>query len=200
MRGIIAEAVFVNDVIPGIVESGWQHIKIEGDHPYDVLLRKGALSVRIQIKLQRLEKGVPKLYYPRHYKVGSLHVVEVQKTRTGERATTTTLPGTDTKIVTTEPVTVKTRPYSFGDFDILAVNMHPSSGDWKNFRYTLSSWLLPRRDPDPALIEIFQPVSVLPDEVWTDNLAVCLKWFEAGKKNRILAEVLHQKKAKKDFL
>ena len=60
-------------------------------------------------------------------------------------------------IETAEPDTVDTRPYSFRDFDILAVNMHPSSGDWKDFRYTLASWLLPRVN-DVSLIEIMQRV------------------------------------------
>ena len=86
VRGIIAEAVFVNEVIPTVSQSGWKQVEIDGDHPYDALLRKGELLARIQVKLQRLETGAPKLYYPRHYPNGTLFVVEVQKTRSGERA------------------------------------------------------------------------------------------------------------------
>jgi hypothetical protein len=190
VRGIIAEAVFENDVIPTLATSGWEAIPISGDLSYDALLRKGDLSARIQIKLQRLEKGVPKLYYPKHYEEGSLYVVEVQKTRSGEKTTVETLQGSQTKIPTTSAVTVKTRPYRFGDFDILAVNMHPSSGDWKSFRYTLGSWLLPR-PKDNSLVEIFQPVAATPNDVWTDDLATCLRWYEAGEKHRVLAELLH---------
>lgn len=36
----------------------------------DAHVQKGEISVRIQIKLQRLEEGVPKLYYPKHYEKG----------------------------------------------------------------------------------------------------------------------------------
>jgi hypothetical protein len=195
IRGIIAEAVFVNDVIPGAAASGWQYIAIGGDHLYDALLKKGDRSARIQVKLQRLEKGAPKLYYPRHYKEGSLYVVEVQKTRSGKKTVKKTLPGTDTQIAVTTSVTEETRPYNFGEFDILAVNMHPSSGDWKNFRYTLGSWLLPRQ-ANSSRIEIFQPVAAIPNDVWTDDLATCLKWFETGEEHRVLAELLHLPKKK----
>ncbi len=195
VRGIIAEAVFENEVIPGMAASGWKPTMIDGDRLFDALLRKGAVSARIQIKLQRLEKGVPKLYYPSFYQAGSYYVVEVQKTRSGEKTKIETLPGTGRKIAATNTVTVKTRPYRFGDFDVLAVNMHPSSGDWKNFRYTLGAWLLPR-PADQSLIEIFQPVAAIPNDVWTDDLETCLKWFESGVKRRILVELLHVPKKK----
>jgi hypothetical protein len=150
---------------------------------------------RIQIKLQRLEKGVPKLYYPKHYDEGSLYVVEVQKTRSGEKTTKQLLPGTETTLEASNSVTVQTRPYRFGDFDILAVNMHPSSGDWQNFRYTVASWLLPRGQ-DKSLIEIFQPVASVPNDVWTDDLSVCLDWFRSGENRSVLTEILHLPKSK----
>src|SRR5579863_1511538 len=67
VRGIIAEAVFVDEVIPTVSQSGWKQVEVEGDHPYDALLKKGELSARIQVKLQRLETGAPKFYYPKHY-------------------------------------------------------------------------------------------------------------------------------------
>ncbi len=193
VRGIIAEAVFVHEVIPTVAGSGWQPVDFSGDHPYDARLKKGELAARIQVKLQRLEEGKPKLYYPKHYEKGSLFVVEVQKTRTGERVSKKTLSGTGTTVTTTEPVTESTRPYSFGDFDILAVNMHPSSGNWRNFRYTVASWLLPR-PAKTGLVEIFQPVAAIPNDVWTDDLGTCLSWYEDAKQFRVLTELLHLKK------
>jgi hypothetical protein len=195
VRGIIAEAVFVNEIMPTVEGSGWQPVDFSGDHPFDALLKKGGLDARIQVKLQRLEEGAPKLYYPKHYKSGSLFVVEVQKTRTGEKTAKKTLPGTESTITTTESVTVSTRPYSFGDFDILAVNMHPSSGSWRNFRYTVASWLLPR-PANTGLIEIFQPVAAIPNDVWTDDLDTCLSWYEGAKESRVLTELQHLKKKK----
>ena len=193
VRGIIAEAIFVNEVIPTLESSGWLPVDMVGDYPYDAMLKKGVLAARIQVKLQRLEEGAPKLYYPKHYEKGTLFVVEVQKTRTGEKTSKKTLPGTGTTITTTESVTVNTRPYSFGDFDILAVNMHPSSGSWRNFRYTVASWLLPR-PANKGLVEIIQPVAAIPNEAWTDDLSTCLSWYENAKQTRVLAELLHLKK------
>ncbi len=190
VRGIIAEAVFVNEIIPNATGSGWHTVDFSGDQPYDALLKKGELNARIQVKLQRLEEGVPKLYYPNHYEKGSLFVVEVRKTRTGKKTAKRTQPGTETK---TESVTVNTRPYSFGDFDILAVNMHPSSANWRNFRYTVASWLLPR-PVNTSLIEIFQPVAAVPNDVWTDNLSTCLMWFERANHLCVLPELLHIRK------
>ena len=193
VRGIIAEAVFVNEIIPTVARSGWIPDDFSGDQPFDALVKKGAISARIQVKLQRLEEGKPKLYYPKHYESGSLFVVEVQKTRTGERTAINRLPGTSTEITTTQSVTIKTRPYSFGDFDILAVNMHPSSGSWRDFRFTVASWLLPR-PANTSLIEIFQPVAATPNDVWSDSLGTCLSWFEGARALRVLTELLHLKK------
>ena len=192
VRGIIAEAIFVDEVAPAVAQSGWKVVAFDGDHPYDALLRRGDRGARVQVKLQRLEKGVPKLYFPRRYAEGSLFVVEVQKTRTGEKTAKRPLAEAGESIESTESVTVKTRPYSFGDFDILAVNMHPSSGNWRNFRYTVASWLLPRA-VDEKLIEIFQPVSAIPNDVWTDDLATCLQWVEGGEKRRVLPRQLGEK-------
>jgi hypothetical protein len=47
VRGIIAEAVFVNEIVPAIAGSGWQPVDLSGDHPYDALLKKGELAARI---------------------------------------------------------------------------------------------------------------------------------------------------------
>jgi hypothetical protein len=195
VRGIIAEAVFENTVIPSIEAAGWEPVNIVGNLSYDVYLQKGNASARIQIKLQRSEKGVPKLYYPKHYDEGSLYVVEVQKTRSGEKTTKQRLAGTEGSLETIDSVTVQTRPYRFGDFDILAVNMHPLSGDWKNFRFTVASWLLPRAS-DKSLIEIFQPVASVPNDIWTNDLAICLDWFVSGERRSVLTDILHLPKSK----
>src|SRR6202012_2597586 len=122
--------------------------------------------------LQRLDKGAPKLFYENYYGE-EFYVVEVQKTRSGEKTTEEAVAGTGEKIERTQKTTVQTRPYRFSDFDILAVNMHPSTRDWTNFRYTLARWLLPR-DQDHALIDIMQPVAKNPTAAWTNDLQECL--------------------------
>jgi hypothetical protein len=171
VRGIIAEAVFEGNVLGRL--KGWEAVRFVEDRAYDFLLRRGTKEVRearVQVKLQRMLKQQPMLASQanRHYSKEH-YVVEVQKTRGGF-----------------DPQTNEdTRPYRFGEFDILAVNMHPSTRDWNNFLYTLSEWLIPRH-PNTALIEIFQPVPPIPNSVWTESLETCLGWFIAGEKKRII--------------
>ena len=197
LRGILAEAIFESDVVPEL-RNGWTASEINRDEdlPYDTLLIKEGRAVRVQVKLQRSEKGEPKLFHPKHYEQGSLYVVEVQKTRTGTTTVNETLPDSSQKLKVTKSKTEDTRPYRFGQFDVLAVNMQPSTNDWKSFRYTLGDWLLPR-DNEPTKIAIFQPVSKLPNEVWTDDLSECLRWLEEGAQKRVLTELKHVAKKSK---
>src|SRR5205085_4298362 len=95
------------------------------------------------------------------------YVVETQKSRKG-----VDVEGNDT------------RPYRFGEFDILAVSMEPVTRDWKSFRFTLGRWLLPRPD-NSKLMRKYQPVSFMPDEDWTDSLATCLEWLASGVEKTI---------------
>jgi hypothetical protein len=150
---------------------GWGAAKIVGDQPYDFLIERGQAQVRIQVKLQRKQRGEPKEYAARSRAAlkcppGKIYVVEVQKTRSGEKGGE------------------KTRPYRFGDFDILAVNLHRATGRWERFAFTVGSWLLPRAK-EPNLIEIFQPVPIAPDQYWTDDLSRCIKWFLDGSAKRL---------------
>ncbi len=191
LRGILAEAIFESDVVPSLGQ-GWSAAPIDRneDLPYDSLLVNGDERVRVQVKLQRSEKGSPKLFYPKHYEEGSLYVVEVQKTRTGTVDVKQALPDSNETLMVTKSTREDTRPYRFGQFDILAVSMHPSTGDWKDFRYTVSDWLLPRYD-EPFKIAVLQPVAKIPNGVWTDDLPTCLRWLRQGDKKIVLAELKH---------
>lgn len=171
VRGIIAEAIFERNVLPGL--KGWEGVSFIDDRPYDFLIRSKDAKpkeVRIQVKLQRMRKQQPMLASEanRHYPK-DMFVVEVQKTRGG------------IDLQTGEA----TRPYRFGEFDILAVNMHPSTRDWNKFLFTVSNWLIPRSE-NAGLIEIFQPVARQPNTSWTDYLETCLQWLAAGEQKRIL--------------
>jgi hypothetical protein len=172
IRGILAEATFEKSVLPEIERNGWAAAKIIGDQPYDFLITRKAAQVKIQVKLQRKERGVPKEYSVKSSAAlanrpqGAIYVVEVQKTRSGNREGEAT------------------RPYRFGDFDILAVNLHPATGDWKRFAFTVGRWLLPRA-ADPNLIEVLQPVTIEPDDYWTDDLHHCIDWLHAGTVRRM---------------
>ena len=117
IRGILAEATFADIILPRLESEGWNVI--------DFLLERDGVRIRIQVKLQRKEKGVPKEYAMRsraglNCPPGTIHVVEVQKTRSGQKKG------------------LKTRPYRYGDFDILAVNLHPFNRGLEPFR--IHSW------------------------------------------------------------
>ena len=172
VRGILAEATFEQVFVPILEADGWKTAVIVGDQSYDFLIQHDVSpEIKIQVKLQRSETGSPKLYSPKLLKnMRCLHeamwVVEVQKTSTGKKSNE------------------DTRPYRSGDFDILAVNLHPSSGDWKRFVFTVGNWLLPRKDNE-RLIQIMQPVSATRDEYWTDDLQECINRVTAGEKKQL---------------
>lgn len=161
VRGLIAEAYF--DQIIGAGLPGWINETPRGNHPFDCLLRRGGASIRIQVKSQRRLNGQPMTARQANkaFSPGKL-VVETQKTRAGEDEG-----GADT------------RPYRFVDFDVLAVSMEASTGDWTQFRYAPARWLLPR-PTDSSLMMKFQPVSLEPDADWTDSLAVAIERFLSG--------------------
>jgi hypothetical protein len=85
------------------------------------------------------------------------HVVEVQRTRTGKGKDGTA-----------------TRPYRFGEFDLLAVCMQASTGDWHSFMYVPSSALTAKPN-SKAEIETFQKIPEFGDNGnWTNDLAAAL--------------------------
>lgn len=96
------------------------------------------------------------------------YVVETQRTRGGKQAKTGK----------------NTRPYKFGEFDILAVSLHPSTNDWNSFRYTVERWLIPSQD-DPKCLLKFQPVPAQPNQDWTDDLQTCISWSRSATKKEI---------------
>lgn len=81
----------------------------------------------MQVKLQRSERGPPVVKNGARYGfAGEVFMTETQKTRTG-----------------TDGEENQTRPYRYGEFDLLAVSMQPSTGRWDRYMYTLGRWLLP---------------------------------------------------------
>lgn len=172
VRGVIAEAVFASDILPKV--HGWSAIELKGDHPFDFKIQRLAdhRELTIQVKLQRTEKGKPlsrKIFGHGNY------IVEVQKTRSGTKRKSKE---------EASPAPEKTRPYKFGDFDILAVNMQPSTGLWTRFMYTVSSWLIPRAG-DKSLIEIMQPVNSQRSNFWTDSINECIEWCLSAEKRLV---------------
>jgi hypothetical protein len=190
VRGLLAEYFFETAIIPTVLRNGWKVVQAPpGDLPYDSLLERDGKRVSIQVKLQRVERGAPKRFHARSYKQ-FLYDVEVQKTRSGQKR-----PDKQNQVQRAgeEPIVLPmtaTRPYPFGAFDILAVNMQPATKRWADFRFTVGTWLLERVN-EPDLIEIHQPVASEPNDAWTDDLGICLDWFLSGKKNKVLKEIKH---------
>ena len=160
--GLIAEASFQVNVIDRLV--GWQIDPPVGDEPFDFRIRSGDQTVRIQVKRQRLVNGVPM----RFGRGSTLYVAETQRSRKGKDKKT----GEDT------------RPYRFGEFDILAVSMQPATGDWTIFRFTPQRWLIPRRE-NPKYLQVLQPVSLDPNDNWSADLLTCVDWHIRGELRRI---------------
>jgi hypothetical protein len=159
IRGIIAEAAFLVGVLGKL--NGWKDITPPGDAAYDFLIEDAVGRISIQVKMQRKERGQPKI------KKGK-YVVETQRTRGGRDSATG----------------LATRPYRFGEFDILAVSMHPSTNDWNTFMYSVGSWLRPRPS-EPKLLEVFQPIPLQANDDWTDDLSECIQWLRSGTQKTV---------------
>lgn len=166
VRGVIAEAAFAETVIEPLSKSGWSERQIQGDQSYDFLIADSNGEVKIQVKMQRQKEQRPMTAEEaskRHF-LGSAHmwVVETQRTRGGKDSN-----GADT------------RPYKYGEFDILAVALHPSTGSWSDFVYTVGDWLL--EDPENHdRIYKYQPVPRKPNSDWTSSLIEAIDWFRRG--------------------
>jgi hypothetical protein len=111
VRGIIAEAAFMVDVIGPLLAAGWKDVTPQGDFPVDCVIEDSIGKIRVQVKMQRRKNQKPMMANEGYRRFRSdLFVTETQRTRGG-----------------TNTSGASTRPYRFGDFDILAVSLHPST-------------------------------------------------------------------------
>lgn len=181
LRGVIADAAFRTYVVPAIAPNGWRDVTPEGNFAYDYNLDDGQGALTVQVKLQRSERGQPVVRSGAKYDfAGDVFMTETQKTRTG-----------------TDGDDNQTRPYRYGEFDILAVSMQPSTGMWDRYMYTLGRWLLPGKKS--AEIATLQPVAQQPDNFWTNDFATAAAWFRAedGGKRMKLALAIRRRSRKK---
>ena len=170
LRGVIADAAFRTFVVSAIAPHGWRDATPEGNFAYDYKLDDGVGPVTVQVKLQRSERGAPVVKNGERFGFGpEVFMTETQKTRSG-----------------TDGEENQTRPYRYGEFDILAVSMQPSTGKWNRYMYTLGRWLLSgKKDGEMATL---QPVTMQQGEFWTDDFRVAAQWFRAqddGKRMKI---------------
>ena len=174
LRGVVADAAFATMVVPSLRRRGWNDVTPEGNFSFDHKLADARGSVTVQVKLQRSEKGLPVVTTGSKYGLAAgMFMVEPQKTRSGTRR----------GIGDASEAAKKTRPYRYGDFDILAVSLQPSCGDWSKFRYTVGDWLLPGKEPNE--IATYQPVAMTPDDDWTDDFDEVAGWLRSGKGKRV---------------
>ncbi len=161
LRGVIADAAFRTFVVAGLEAHGWRDVTPEGNYAYDYRMDNGAGPVSVQVKLQRSARGAPVVRKGQRFGFGpEVFMTETQKTRTG-----------------TDGEDNKTRPYRYGEFDILAVSMQPSTGKWDRYMYTLGRWLLPGKNAGE--IATLQPVATVLNEFWTDDFRTAAEWFRA---------------------
>lgn len=159
LRGVIADAAFRTFIVPVLQPHGWKDVTAEGNFAYDYRLDDGVGIISVQVKLQRSERGAPVVRSGERYSFGpEVFIVETQKTRTG-----------------TDGDDNQTRPYRYGEFDVLAVSMQPSTGKWDRFMLTLGRWLLPgKKSGEMATL---QPVTNSSSEFWTEDFTVVANWF-----------------------
>jgi hypothetical protein len=172
VEGILAEASFATEVVPELPD--WSELPVEANTPYDFLLknRPDHVPLRVQVKMQRRKNHRPWManeamkssrQWPAEF-----YVVEVQQTRAGRSAKG-----------------VGTRPYRFGEFDVLAVSLGAATGAWRNFMYTVANWLLP--DPDDLTqILKYQPVSPIDNEDWTASFEMVAERARSGRRRKIM--------------
>lgn len=173
LRGVIADAAFRTFVIPLVATHGWCDVTPEGNFAFDYKMDDGAGPVTLQVKLQRSERGAPVVKSGERFGFGlEVFMAETQKTRTG-----------------TDGEANQTRPYRYGEFDILAVSMQPSTGKWDLYMYTLGRWLLSgKKEGEMATL---QPVAKVPNQFWTDDFRTAAQWFRTedhGKRMKLAAK------------
>lgn len=172
LRGVIADASFRTYVVPVIAGSGWRDVTPVGNFAFDYKMDDGSGPVGVQVKLQRSVRGSPVVRDGKRYGFdGEVFLTETQRSRTG-----------------TDGADRMTRPYRYGEFDVLAVSMQPSTGRWDRFFYTLGRWLLPGKQADE--LATLQPVSKVPNSFWTDDFIVAARWLRSEDDGKRIATMV----------
>jgi hypothetical protein len=182
LRGVIADAAFRTFIVPEVTPHGWRDVTPVGNFAFDYKLADDVGPVTVQVKLQRSQRGSPVKRNGERFGFSSeVFMTETQKTRTG-----------------TDGEENQTRPYRYGEFDILAVSMQPSTGKWDRYMYTLGRWLLPgKQDGEMATL---QPVTMEPGEFWTDDFKTAALWFRVednGKRIKLTPKIPAKQAARK---
>ena len=157
VRGLLAEAFFKIHVLDGDVRLTDRSTADEA--AFDFLVRRAGRDYRVEVKLARRKAGelmLPPKSVSTGLPRGDYGVVEIQRTRGGR-----TSDGRDT------------RPYRTDAFDVLAVSLHPATGNWADFRFVRTG-LLTTRKGKPDLLNKMHPVPIAPALGWRASLHECL--------------------------
>ena len=170
LRGVIADSAFRTFVAAALEPEGWRDVTAQGNFAYDYRMDDGDGPITVQVKLQRSERGAPAVRRGERYGFGEeVFLTETQKTRTG-----------------TDGEDNQTRPYRYGEFDILAVSMQPSTGRWDRYMYTLGRWLL--RGKQVGEMATLQPVAKSSNEFWSDDFRTAARWFRTNDEGKRIAD------------
>lgn len=189
LLGILAEPAFEAYVLKELPEDQWSYKIAPSGQAYDFLVTERSREskpIRIQVKLQKGDRGVPVHGKPRAKKYifsPDMLIVETRRSRKGSKRNKGSK-SSESENIEFEGSEKGTHPYTFGQFDILAVSLFYSERRWNKFMFTLERWLLP--DPEsPGNLATYQPVSPVGNNDWTDSLAQCLRWQREGRVSRI---------------
>jgi hypothetical protein len=166
LRGVIVDAAFRTFIVAALEGHGWRDVTPEGNFAYDYCVDDGQGPIRIQVKLQRSASGAPVVKDGKRYGFeGEVFMTETQRSRTG-----------------TDGAANQTRPYRYGEFDMLAVSLQPSTGTWDSYMYTLGRWLLPGKTAGE--VATLQPVAKVAGEFWTPDFQIAARWFREADGGR----------------
>ncbi len=140
VRRTIAEAILKNIAVPSIVASGWKLRTAQPDiSSCGVVLERDSLLVRVEIVLLQPATAKFRRIYRDNIQRARMRL-KCKRSKCRRRLSKALQAGTTPNHQTG---LADERSYSFGEFDILAVNIHAVTRKWPDFRYTLSAWLQP---------------------------------------------------------
>ena len=174
VRRTIAEAILKKLIVPSVADSGWKLRAPQADSPScDLLLERNSLMARIDLALlQPATAKFKRTYRGQHSE--NAYALEVKKSQVRAKGATGIAVGGARRAAPAE--LAREKSYTFGEFDILAVNIQAATYRWTDFRYTLSSQLQPH-PAHPSFINVIQSVPLMSNEEWTEDLSVCLEWY-----------------------
>lgn len=172
-RGIqnaIAAAFLDTTAMEEIDRAGWTRKPDARHDRFTLVIEKAGRTARILIATLQLDAGKP--VKKSSQAAGDSWYIAHMPRKSSKAAPGGKGTSSRTRAAAEPPAT---RAYSTREFDVLAVNMHPVTRTWADFRYALSRSLVLRGDSS-QLIAHLQPVPVGRSDLWTSELVTCLKW------------------------